>query len=75
LAPWFRANKLSLNIKKLNFFIFQGRGRPMTHSDIQVRIYDVLIEKVDGCKFLGLTVTVDRVLSWKPQVGKVSVGF
>jgi len=70
LATWFRANKLSLNIKKSNFIIFQGRGRSMSQSNIQVRIDDVIIERVDICKFLGLIIDWD--LSWKPHIVSVA---
>jgi len=70
LATWFRANKLSLIIKKSNFIIFQGRGHQMTQNNIQVRIDDNLFERVDSCKFLGLI--IDRYLSWKLYIVSVA---
>jgi len=43
LATWFRANKLSLNIKKSNFIIFQGRGHHKFDSKIALLLYDTPI--------------------------------
>jgi len=42
----------------------------MTQKNIQVRIDDVLIERVDSCKFVGLS--IERDLSWKPYIVSVA---
>jgi len=52
LSSWFRANKLSLNIKKTNFMLFSKCQNNLTNCDLQID--DVTIEKVYTSKFLGV---------------------
>jgi len=64
LSNWFRANKLSLNIKKTNFMLFSKCHYNLTNCDL--KIDDVTIERVCTSKFLG--VLIDDKLHWKPHI-------
>src|SRR5579872_4641501 len=67
LSDWFKANKLSLNIKKTNFMLFGSRSIPLNdeNSEIQfkITIENENIAQVDSTKFLG--VIVDQKLNWQ----------
>jgi len=64
LFNWFAANKLSLNIAKTNYMIFNGGTESnITHP---ITINNTAIEKVKVSKFLG--VLVDDKVSWKPHI-------
>jgi len=54
LSNWFKANKLSLNIKKTNFILFIPPQQRLLTTTIDVRIDGVVIERVHKCKFLGI---------------------
>ena len=49
---WFRANKLSLNVKKTNFILFGGKKNPDTVDKFSVSIDGLLLEQVDILNFL-----------------------
>ena len=68
VSIWFKANKLSLNIKKTNFMIFQSK--PSNFADLDIIIDGSIIKQVDTVKFLGLF--VDSRLSWKPHIDHLS---
>ena len=60
---WFKANKLSLNLKKTNYTLFY---KPVTKDDIPFKIPELtinnkLIEQWKLIKFLG--VTLDEFIS------------
>jgi hypothetical protein len=58
LVTWFKTNKLTLNLEKTNFIIFG----PHCNSDINLRIDNQSITKVEYTKFLG--VFIDQNLNW-----------
>ena len=64
LSTWFKANKLSLNVKKTNFMIFQNRYS--AYNDLSITIDGSVVKQVNNVKFLGLT--IDSRLSWKPHI-------
>lgn len=70
LAEWFRANKLSLNIKKTNYILFGNRIRVDSLSTTCITIDGVSVSRVSSTKFLG--VIVDESLNWKQHVAHVS---
>ena len=53
LTDWFRANKLSVNIKKSNFMIFRPRQKRQT-LDIKVYLSNYEIHQVNETVFLGV---------------------
>ena len=65
LSTWFKANKLSLNLKKTNFMLFKPRQKRY-HFPIQICINEQRIEQVKETVFLG--VVLDEHLSWKPHI-------
>ena len=66
LKNWFATNKLSLNVTKTNFMLF---SRNADAVDIEVKIDDVIVNRVDATKFLG--VVIDDKLTWKKHIETV----
>ena len=63
LSCWLKANKLSLNVVKTELMIIGSRQRLSTQcDDVEIRIDDQIIKRVDHTKSLGLT--IDAQLSW-----------
>ena len=69
LSTWFKANKLSLNLKKTNFMLFKPRQKRY-HFPMQICINEQRIERVKETVFLG--VVLDEHLSWKPHISQVA---
>ena len=67
LSAWFKANKLSLNLKKTNFLLFKPRQKRY-HFPMQICINEQRIEQVKETVFLG--VVLDEHLSWKPHISQ-----
>ena len=66
LSDWFRANKLTLNVDKSVFLLFNRKG----HGNIkQLKLGDSLINPVSSTKFLG--VWMDDQLNWKTHLNKL----
>ena len=63
LSCWFQANKLSINVKKLNCIIFKTS---QNRQKLDFSIYDTKIDRVTETLFLG--VIIDKCLTWKPHV-------
>ena len=63
LSDWFRANKLSLNVKKSNYIVFGNNSRESADCAENVVIDGIKIEKVSSTKFVG--VYIDENLNWK----------
>ena len=72
ISLWLKINKLSLNIKKTHFIMFQRGKSTMSIPDITID--NQPIDKVEKTKFLG--VFIDSKLSWKNHIclvaGKLS---
>ena len=69
LSNWFKANKLSLNIKKTNFMTFSRVKHK--HHNTNIFIDDQSIQQVDTTKFLGTI--IDSKLNWTAHVNNVHV--
>ena len=65
LSKWFRANKLSINIKKSNYMIFKPRQKGLV-NDLSITLNGHIIDGVKEVAFLG--VVLDEHLSWKPHI-------
>jgi hypothetical protein len=64
LCDWFSANKLSLNLDKTNYIIF---NQPKIYKKtFSITMCGTTIERVNVCKFLGIY--VDEKLNWKKQI-------
>ena len=67
LSCWLKANKLSLNVAKTELMIIGSRQRLSAQcDDVEIRIDDQIIKRVDHTKSLGLT--IDAKLSWGKHV-------
>ena len=62
----FRINKLSLNVKKINFMIFSNRKYNL-HNELFIN--NSVIDQVNSTIFLG--VIIDSKLCWKEQISRV----
>ena len=69
LSEWFKANKLSINIKKCNYMIFKPRQKRI-HTDFSVLLNDCAIVRVKEIVFLG--VILNEHISWKPHISHVA---
>ena len=67
LGLWFRANKLSLNVNKTNFIMFNNTKQLRT--DVHIVTNGINIEQVTNTKFLG--VTIDENLTWREHIKMV----
>ena len=67
LGLWFRANKLSLNVNKSNFMMFNNKKQPRT--DVHIVLNGTHIEQVTHTTFLG--VTIDENLTWREHIKMV----
>ena len=70
VVNWLGANKLSLNVSKTQFIIFQAKNKKI-HHNLQVQMNDQRIEQVNNTKFLGLI--IDKDLSWKYHINQVTL--
>ena len=66
ISTWFKTNRLSLNVSKTNCMIF---GRPDKPEHHRVYIDNIVIERVNCNKFLG--VLIDSKLSWSDHVSYI----
>ena len=66
---WLDVNKLSLNIDKTNFIIFQSPQYSITEA-VSIKIGSLPIRKTSYVKFLG--VLLDENLSWKYHLTELS---
>ena len=64
VSNWFKINKLSLNVKKTNFMIFQNRTQ--SYKDLEINVNGSPIKQTNNIKFLGLL--IDPHLSWKDHI-------
>ena len=70
LSCWLKANKLSLNVSKTERIIIVSRKRLSAQcDDVEIRIDDQIIKRVDKTKSLGLT--IDAQLSWGKHVEEI----
>ena len=68
INEWLQINKLSLNISKSKYMIFQKVDKDVQH--LTLNIYNTNIECVYEFNFVGLI--LDANLNWKKHLGKIS---
>ena len=66
---WLYANKLALNVDKINVVIFHSPQNPLNHS-INIKIGNQYVKQTKYVKFLGLL--LDENLSWKYHISELS---
>ena len=71
LHYWLKANKLSLNVAKSEFMVIGSRQKRLaeSHNEINIKLEDQVIIKVDHAKSLGLI--IDNRLSWSNHVNEL----
>ena len=62
---WFRANRLSVNLKKTNFVIFGSSGRAKKIDKCEIFLDNIKILRTEKAKFIGI---IDENLSWKNHI-------
>ena len=75
VSEWFKANRLSLNIKKSNYILFHQNG---TKDDLALilpvlKIANSVLKRQASNKFLG--VMLDENISWKNYIKTVENKF
>ena len=73
ISEWFKANKLSLNIKKTNYTLFH---RSSTKDELPLKLPDLkfansALKRQTSIKFLG--VMLDENISWKEHIENKTV--
>ena len=66
---WLIANKLSLNVTKTNYIIFQTLGSKPCPKDLYLKLGNIPIQKQRNVKFLGLN--INENLPWKPHMTNI----
>ena len=69
LVTWFKANKVSLNIEKTNFILFQRKAEMFPNKNTDLYMDNFKINQIQYTKFLG--VTVDSKLTWKNHIAEI----
>ena len=67
LSDWFKANKLTLNLKKSAFILFS----PGNKDTMEIKLGDISIPQVDFIKFLGIW--IDCELKWSNHFQKINL--
>ena len=70
ISRWFKCNKLSLNVDKTNFIIFQSSHLQNVHN-INLHIDRLPLVQKESFKFLG--VYIDSHLSWNDHTHNISI--
>ena len=66
IIRWLYANKLSLNIKKTKFMLFNIGNNKVPSSSITIKILNEKIEQIEYTKFVG--VILDEKLTWRNHI-------
>ena len=67
LDIWFRVNKLSLNVNKINFIMFANKKKH--RPTVNITLNGTNIEQVSHKQFLG--VIIDENLTWREQIKRL----
>lgn len=75
MSDWFKANRLSLNVKKTNFILFGNKSKKLGCKDINfeptLKVNDEKLMRVTETKFLG--VIVDQNLNWRSHIDFIAL--
>jgi len=67
VCNWFAANKLSLNLTKTNYILFNKHYT--SNDEPSINMCDTKIDRVVACTLLGIF--VDEKLNWKKQIDHI----
>ena len=68
VKKWLDANRLSLNVAKINFIIFHSKPNNLNEL-IRIKFGSKLLTHAESIKYLEIL--VDSTLTWKPQVSEL----
>ena len=68
LFAWFSVNKLSLNLTKTNYILFQNR---LPDEELKLIINNTELPRVTVVQFLGII--IDEKLNWKTQIQSLNL--
>ena len=68
VSNWFKANKLSLNVKKTNYIHFTKKSNKQLK--LNIKIDGSIIQPTDNTTFLG--VVIDKHLNWNSHIDKIT---
>jgi hypothetical protein len=66
ISDWFKLNKLSLNVKKTSYILFQSGNKKINNAGLTISIDGITIEQADNTKFLG--VIINSKLNWNDHI-------
>ena len=70
VTTWLKVNKLSLNITKTHSMLFSNSPKCTGRKNL-IKIDGIIIETVNGTKFLG--VIVNNKLTWTQHINELSI--
>ena len=73
LTSWFQDNRLSINIKKTKFMLFEPRKKGQTLDHLTVKRCDHTLAQESETVFLG--VILHEHLSWKSHIAYLALKF
>ena len=71
MSTWFKANKLSLNLKKTKYIIFCANNKSYPKHELNVKLDNQIIDQVNSTTFLG--VHINQHLDWKPHINHIAL--
>ena len=66
IFEWTLANKLSINLEKTCYIIFNPTSKSNTAANLNIFLNKFPIARVHSSKYLGIT--IDENLNWKPHI-------
>lgn len=69
ISKWLEVNRLSLNLSKTSYMIFQQTNK-YKDVNLDIRMSGEKVTRVDKTKFLGLI--IDEKVSWQYHIGNIS---
>ena len=69
ITQWLRANKLSINVKKMKYMLIGSKNKLKNVKDTTIKINDITIERVPNFKYLGMV--IDENLLWDVHIDKL----
>ena len=68
-VKWLNVNRLSLNLNKTNYVIFQPFNKPLKHQ-VTIKIQKIALSQKTHVEYLG--VIIDSTFSWKQQIKNIT---
>ena len=69
IIDWLNANRLSLNIDKTKYIIFNCKNKH-NKFDLSIKVNEHIIHEIDEFNFLGLT--INNTMTWSSHINKIA---